>query len=425
MRLLLLGAPGSGKGTQAKMLVDKYTVPQISTGDLLRAAVKAKSKLGKLAKAAMDSGELVSDDLVISIIEERLLLPDTRRGLILDGFPRNIPQAQALDNKLGWMNKPLQIALHIDVDQEILVKRIVGRMTCGKCGAIYNKYFHPPKKKKVCDKCGAKKLQSRADDNEKTVRNRLEVYNDETEPLIGYYKAQGKLRTIAGDGGLEEIQQRMVDIIEAEINPLAASLDDMVASHYGTQSDENGGATISGGMVNKSTPVKKKARKKAKKTASKPAAKKKVTKKAASKKVAKKTATKKVAKKSVKKTSSSASKPVTRAAKSGSTAKKTTKKTTKKTSKKTTKKASKKVAAGSAAKKKTVTRKVAKKAAKKTPKKAVKKAVRKVSVKKAPATAAKKKKVVKKAANRKVVKKAAKKVAKKVAKKAGATKKKA
>ena len=170
MRLILLGAPGSGKGTQAKMLVDKYSVPQISTGDLLRAAVKAKSSLGKLAKAAMNAGELVSDDLVISIIEERLMQSDTRRGFILDGFPRNIPQAQALDNKLGWMNKPLQIALHIDVDQDILIKRIVGRMTCGKCGAIYNEYFHAPAKQGVCDNCGARKLQSRADDNETTVR---------------------------------------------------------------------------------------------------------------------------------------------------------------------------------------------------------------------------------------------------------------
>ncbi len=159
MRLILLGAPGSGKGTQAKMLVDKYSVPQISTGDLLRAAVKANSKLGKMAKAAMEAGELVSDDLVISLIEQRLLQPDTDRGFILDGFPRNLPQAEALDEKLGHMNKPLQIALHIDVDQDILIKRIVGRMTCGKCGAIYNKYFHAPKKQGVCDNCGAKDLQ--------------------------------------------------------------------------------------------------------------------------------------------------------------------------------------------------------------------------------------------------------------------------
>ena len=399
MRLILLGAPGSGKGTQAKMLVDKYSVPQISTGDLLRAAVKAKSKLGKLAKAAMNSGELVSDDLVISIIEERLMQSDTRRGFILDGFPRNIPQAQALDNKLGWMNKPLQICLHIDVDQDILIKRIVGRMTCGKCGAIYNKYFHAPEKQGVCDNCGAKKLQSRADDNEVTVRNRLEVYNEDTEPLIGYYRAQGKLRTIDGAGELDDIQQRMVDIIEAEINPLAASLDDMVASHYGTQSNNDSSAIISGGMVNKSKAKKKSTRKKlkkvTKKASPKPATKKKVTKKAA----------KKVAKKATKKT-----------------AKKVAKKTTKKAAKRVVKKAAKKVtrkksAAKPAAKKKvakkTASKKVSKKAAKKVAKKATKKVTRKAPGKKAAAKPAAKKKVVKKAAKKKVAKKTAKKTSKK------------
>ena len=426
MRLILLGAPGSGKGTQAKMLVDKYTAPQISTGDLLRAAVKAKSKLGKLAKAAMNSGELVSDDLVISIIEERLMQSDTRRGFILDGFPRNIPQAQALDNKLGWMNKPLQIALHIDVDQDILIKRIVGRMTCGKCGAIYNKYFHPPKNKMVCDNCGAKKLQSRADDNETTVRNRLEVYNDDTEPLIGYYRAQGKLRTIAGHGELEEIQQRMVDIIEAEINPLSASLDDMVASHYGTQSDDDSTAIISGGMVSKTNtgkkPVRKKAKKVAKKASAKPAAKKKVTKKAAKKKVTKKTA---------KKVTRVAKKPVRKAAKAvKKTAKKAAKKVTKKVAKKASRKKAvtraaakkkvakktatkKKVTKKTATKKKVTKKKVAKKATKKAVKKAAKKVTRKAAAKKTPARPQAKKKVVKKAAKKKVTRKVSKKVSKK------------
>ena len=405
MRLILLGAPGSGKGTQAKMLVDKYSVPQISTGDLLRAAVKAKSKLGKIAKAAMDAGELVSDDLVISIIEERLMESDTRRGFILDGFPRNIPQAQALDNKLGWMNKPLQIALHIDVDQEILIKRIVGRMTCGKCGAIYNKYFHAPEKEGVCDNCGAKKMQSRADDNEVTVRNRLEVYNEDTEPLIGYYRAQGKLRTIAGAGELEEIQQHMVDIIEAEINPLAASLDDMVASHYGTQSDNEADAIISGGMVSKSKVRKKSTRKKvrkvAKKAEAKPVAKKKVSKKAAKKVASKKTAVKKAATKT-------ASKKVAKK-KVAKVAKKTTKKVAKST--KVTKKAAKKVVKKAAKKKPVAKKKVAKKAAKKVVKKATKKVVKKAAKKVA-------KKVTKKA-----VKKVAKKTSKKVAAKPMAKKK--
>lgn len=219
MKLILLGAPGSGKGTQAKFLVEKYPAPQISTGDLLRAAVKSRSSLGLIAKAAMDAGELVSDDLVISIIEERLAEADTQHGFILDGFPRNLPQAQALDAKLNGMNRPLQIAMHIDVDQDILIKRIVGRMTCGNCGAIYNEYFHAPEKTGICDKCCTEDLQSRADDNETTVRNRLQVYNQETQPLIEYYRSQGKLRTIDGAGELEDIHQRMVTIIEAEIIP--------------------------------------------------------------------------------------------------------------------------------------------------------------------------------------------------------------
>jgi len=371
MRLVLLGAPGSGKGTQAKMLVEKYNIPQISTGDLLRAAVKAKTKLGKQAKAAMDAGELVSDDLVLSIIEERLMESDTRRGFILDGFPRNIPQAQALDNKLSWMNKPIQIALHLHVDQDILVKRITGRMICASCGAIYNKFFNPPQKKGVCDNCGGKKFPIRADDNEATVRNRLSIYNDETEPLINYYKAQGKLRTVVGEGDLDEIQQRMVDIVESEINPLAASLDDMVVSHYAIQTEDDSDVVISGGMVKKADVKKKRAKKVTRKKVVKKAAKKVVSKKKAAKKVAKKASKKTVSKKKV--------------------AKKVTakKKTAKKVAKKTTKK------------------KVAKKAVAK--KKAAKKVAKKAATKKASKKVTPKKKVAKKASRKKVAKKASKK----------------
>ena len=367
MRLVLLGAPGSGKGTQAKMLVEKYNIPQISTGDLLRAAVKAKTKLGKVAKAAMDAGELVSDDLVLSIIEERLMESDTRRGFILDGFPRNIPQAQALDNKLSWMNKPIQISLHLHVDQDILIKRITGRMICAKCGAIYNKYFNAPQVKGVCDNCGGKKFPIRADDNEATVRNRLGIYNEETEPLINYYKAQGKLRTVVGEGALDEIQERMVDIVESEINPLAASLDDMVVSHYVTQSEDDSDAVISGGMVKKAAVKKKRTRKVVKKViktaTQKTAAKKKVAKKAVSKKKVTKKVAKKVAKKKVaKKVSKKATKKV---AKKAVSKKKVTKKAAKKVAKKVIKKTAKKVA------KKKVAKKVAKKVTKKVTKKKV------------------------------------------------------
>ena len=366
MRLVLLGAPGSGKGTQAKMLVEKYNIPQISTGDLLRAAVKAKTKLGKQAKAAMDAGQLVSDDLVLSIIEERLMESDTRRGFILDGFPRNIPQAQALDNKLSWMNKPIQIAMHLHVDHDILIKRITGRMICANCGAIFNKYFNPPKKKGVCDACGGTKFPTRADDNEATVKSRLEVYNAETEPLISYYKAQGKLRTVDGEGALDDIQQRMVDIVESEINPLAASMDDMVVSHYATQPNEETDVVISGGVVHKTKTRKKTSKRKAskKKVVSKAATKKKVTKKAAKKVATKKKAAKKVSKKK-------AAKKVAKKKVAKKIAKKSAKKVTKK---KTAKKVAKKVAT-----KKKVAKKVAKKV---TKKKTAKKAVTKKTARK-------------------------------------------
>ncbi len=198
MRIVLLGAPGSGKGTQSKLLIEKYKIPQISTGDLLRAAVAAGSDLGRKAKAAMDAGQLVSDDVVLGMIQERLSKPDARAGFILDGFPRNIPQAQALDAMLARLSQPLQLALLVDVDTEVLMKRLTGRRTCSNasCGAIYNIYFSAPKAPGKCDKCGSN-LAHRSDDNESTVRSRLQVYEQQTAPLVSYYKAQGKLRTLS------------------------------------------------------------------------------------------------------------------------------------------------------------------------------------------------------------------------------------
>lgn len=221
MRIVLLGAPGSGKGTQAKLLVDKYKIPQISTGDLLRAAVSAGTELGKKAKAAMDAGQLVTDDIVLGIIQERLSKPDAKSGFILDGFPRNIPQAQALDAMLARLGQPLQLALLVDVDSEVLMKRLTGRRTCSQCGAIYNVYFSAPKTAGKCDKCGGA-LTQRSDDNEETVRNRLRVYEEQTAPLVSYYKAQGKLRTVRGVGSINDIFKNITDIIEAQIRPLAA-----------------------------------------------------------------------------------------------------------------------------------------------------------------------------------------------------------
>lgn len=223
MRIVLLGAPGSGKGTQAKQLVEKYKIPQISTGDLLRAEVTAGSELGKRAKAAMDAGSLVTDDVVLGMIQNRLAKPDAKSGFILDGFPRNIPQAQALDAMLARLGQPLQLALLVDVEKDVLMKRITGRRSCSKadCGAIYNIYFSPPKTANKCDKCGAS-LTHRSDDNEQTVAKRLEVYESQTAPLVTYYKAQGKLRTVKGVGPMAAIFKNMCDIIETQIRPLAA-----------------------------------------------------------------------------------------------------------------------------------------------------------------------------------------------------------
>jgi len=220
MRIVLLGAPGSGKGTQAKLLVEKYKIPQMSTGDLLRAEVAAGTDLGKKAKAAMDAGQLVTDDIVLGMIQARLTKPDAKNGFILDGFPRNIPQAQALDAMLARLGQPLQLALLVDVDTDILMKRLTGRRTCGSCGAIYNIHFSAPKTSNKCDKCGSS-LTHRSDDNEHTVSNRLKVYQEQTAPLANYYKAQGKLRTVRGVGTVSAIFKSMSDIIESQIRPLA------------------------------------------------------------------------------------------------------------------------------------------------------------------------------------------------------------
>lgn len=220
MRIVLLGAPGSGKGTQAKLLVEKYKIPQMSTGDLLRAEVSAGTELGKRAKAAMDAGQLVTDEVVLGMIQARLSKPDAKAGFILDGFPRNIPQAQSLDAMLARLGQPLQLALLVDVDADVLLKRLTGRRTCGSCGAIYNIYFSAPKTSNKCDKCGSS-LTHRSDDNEQTVGNRLKVYQQQTAPLVNYYKAQGKLRTVRGVGAVSVIFKNVSDIIESQIRPLA------------------------------------------------------------------------------------------------------------------------------------------------------------------------------------------------------------
>lgn len=205
MRIVLLGAPGSGKGTQAKMLVEKFGIVQISTGDLLRAAVTANTELGKQAKEIMEAGQLVPDEIVLGMIREKLAESAVTRGFILDGFPRNLSQAQSLDRLLEEQDMPLDAAIHIQVDPEEIIKRITGRQTCGNCGAIYNIYFSPPAHEGICDKCGAADLRHRADDNEPTVRKRLEVYEQQTAPLVKYYADRGLLKTIQGSGNISDI----------------------------------------------------------------------------------------------------------------------------------------------------------------------------------------------------------------------------
>ncbi len=213
MRLVLLGAPGSGKGTQAKKLMDEFGVPQVSTGDLLRAAVASGSELGRQAKSVMEAGELVSDDIVLGIIRERLAEPDAGRGFIMDGFPRNVAQAAALDEVLEELGRPLDVAVLLDVAFESLVKRLTGRRTCADCGQMYNVYFSPPAQDGVCDACGGTNLIHRDDDNERTITNRLEVYQRETRPVLDYYREQGRLETVPGEGEISEIYAALVDVI--------------------------------------------------------------------------------------------------------------------------------------------------------------------------------------------------------------------
>lgn len=193
MKLILLGAPGAGKGTQAEIISEKYSVPTISTGNIIRAALKEGTEMGLKAKAYTERGELVPDEVVIGIIKERLALDDCKGGFILDGFPRTIPQAEALDN----MGISVDAALSIEVKDSEIVKRMSGRRVCPKCGASFHTEYKKPKKEGICDLCGDK-LIIRKDDEPETVLNRLKVYHDQTEPLKDYYKSQGKLVTVEG-----------------------------------------------------------------------------------------------------------------------------------------------------------------------------------------------------------------------------------
>jgi len=359
MRIVLLGAPGSGKGTQAKLLVEKYKLPQISTGDMLRDAVVEASPLGRQAKIAMDAGQLVSDEIVLGIIQERVTRPDARKGFILDGFPRNLQQAEALDQLLTSLGRPLNLSLLVAVDVDALIQRLVGRRTCLSCGQMYNVYYAPPHIEGRCDECGGR-LRHRGDDNEETIGNRLRVFETHTLPVVEYYKEKGELRTVQGVGEINDIFRAVTKIVEdVKANIKNETRTDAIRAAF---------AKHRASKAEMAAAAKKDAAKK--KLAAKKAVKKKVVKKKAAGK--KQTVKKVVAKKA--------------------TAKKAVKKQAVK--KKAVKKVVKKKAAGKvAAKKKPVKKVVAKKApAKKVARKKVVK--KKVAAKKKPV--AKKKKATRK-----------------------------
>lgn len=212
-RLILLGPPGAGKGTQAKRLSASLGVPQLSTGDMLRAEVAAGSPLGLKVKAVMAAGKLVSDDILIDLVASRIDQPDCRNGFILDGFPRSLPQAEALDRMLTERKGKIDRVIELKVDVEALVERIVGRFTCAKCGAGYHDKFHRPKKDGVCDQCGGTEFARRADDKEDKVRTRMDAYTAETAPLLPYYRGRGVLATVDGMASMDAVSRQMSQAI--------------------------------------------------------------------------------------------------------------------------------------------------------------------------------------------------------------------
>lgn len=213
MNLILLGPPGAGKGTQAKRLEDKYKIVQLSTGEMLRAEVASGSDLGKQAKEIMEAGKFVSDDIIIGMISKRIDNADCKNGFILDGFPRTVPQAEALGQMLAEKSLKLDHVLELEVDDEAMVERICGRYTCSKCGAGYHDSFQKPEKEGVCDKCGATEFTRRADDNEETVRARLRVYHEQTAPISKFYKELGILKSVDGMADIDVVSHQLASII--------------------------------------------------------------------------------------------------------------------------------------------------------------------------------------------------------------------
>jgi adenylate kinase len=215
MIVILLGPPGAGKGTQAQTLAKTRGIVQLSTGDMLRAAVKAGTEVGRQADSIMKSGGLVSDEIVIRIISDRIQEPDCTNGFLLDGFPRTLPQAVGLDKLLEQQGKMLDVVVEMKVDDTALIERITGRFTCAKCGTGYHDTFKPTKAKDTCDSCGSHEFSRRADDNAETVKSRLMAYYRETAPLIGYYFAKGKLKSIDGMAQIDEVERQLNTVLDA------------------------------------------------------------------------------------------------------------------------------------------------------------------------------------------------------------------
>lgn len=212
MKIIMLGAPGAGKGTQAKMIAEKYGIPHISTGDIFRANIKNGTELGMKAKSFMDKGELVPDELTVSMLLDRVGQPDCKEGYVLDGFPRTIPQAEELDRALSGRNEQIDFAVDVDVPDENIVKRMSGRRACLKCGATYHLEHIPPRKEGVCDTCGSE-LVLRDDDKAETVLKRLQVYHEQTQPLIDFYTRKGILKTVDGTQDMKDVFAAIVGIL--------------------------------------------------------------------------------------------------------------------------------------------------------------------------------------------------------------------
>lgn len=212
MRIVLLGAPGSGKGTQAKKLMADRNIPQISTGDMLREAVAAGTRFGEQAKDIMEAGQLVPDDIMLGIISERLTRPDAAEGFILDGFPRTRQQAADLEELLDELGVPLDVAVLMDVDFDVLLKRLTGRRTCSLTGKLLNVYFSPQEVLDECLNAGGELIQ-REDDNEETISSRLDVYREQTEPVVGFYEKRDKLRKVDAEGPINEVYERMLQAL--------------------------------------------------------------------------------------------------------------------------------------------------------------------------------------------------------------------